>query len=159
MCGKFLMWQIQSAHAQLERKDVITVSPTGSGKTMMFWIPMLFNASGIMIIITPLNILGEKTEVEGNLFGIPAVNLTAKTATDKIFKEIEAFKYQIIAVSPERILKDPHFQDLFKSSKFMNRLFNITVDKGHCISEWGDVGEPSFGCKYVWSNMSTHAIL
>ncbi|KAF9226734.1 hypothetical protein BS17DRAFT_648264, partial [Gyrodon lividus] len=71
-------WQIQSARAQLERKDVITVSPIGSGKTMTFW---LFNSSGIMITITPLNILREKTEVEGNLFRIPAVNLTAKTAT------------------------------------------------------------------------------
>ncbi|KAF9219056.1 hypothetical protein BS17DRAFT_718681 [Gyrodon lividus] len=94
-------WQIQSGHAQLKKKDVITVSPTGSRKTMTFWIPMLFNASGIMIIITPLNILGEKTEVEGNLLRIPAINPTAKTATDEIFKEIEAFKYWVIAVSPE----------------------------------------------------------
>ncbi|KIK80117.1 hypothetical protein PAXRUDRAFT_15956 [Paxillus rubicundulus Ve08.2h10] len=78
-------WQIQSAHAQLQHKDVITISPTESGTTMTFWIPMLFNAEGIMIIITPLNILGEKTEIKVNLFGIPAVNLTAKTTTDKTF--------------------------------------------------------------------------
>ncbi|KAF9224789.1 hypothetical protein BS17DRAFT_635167, partial [Gyrodon lividus] len=57
-------WQIHLGHAQLERKDVIIVSPIGSGKTMTFWIPMLFNAAGIMIIITPLNILGEKNETE-----------------------------------------------------------------------------------------------
>ncbi|KIK76580.1 hypothetical protein PAXRUDRAFT_169447, partial [Paxillus rubicundulus Ve08.2h10] len=102
-------WQIHSACAQLERKDIITVSPTGSRKTMTFWIPMLFNAAGIIIIITPLNILGEKNETEGNLFGIPAVNLTAKTATDDMFKAIEEFKYRIIAVSLERILKDACF--------------------------------------------------
>ncbi|KAF9224144.1 P-loop containing nucleoside triphosphate hydrolase protein [Gyrodon lividus] len=132
-------WQIQSAHAQLERKDVITVSPTGSGKTMMFWIPMLFNTSGITISITPLNILREKTEVKGNLFGISAVNLTAKTATDEIFKEIEAFKYWIIA--------------------FTNRLFNITVDKGHCISEWGDKFWSDYGeLGKLWWLLPSHVM-
>ncbi|KAF9225047.1 hypothetical protein BS17DRAFT_684118, partial [Gyrodon lividus] len=48
-------WQLQSVQAQLQKKDVFTISPTGSGKTMTFWIPMLFNS-----IITPLKILGEK---------------------------------------------------------------------------------------------------
>ncbi|KIK77846.1 hypothetical protein PAXRUDRAFT_165593, partial [Paxillus rubicundulus Ve08.2h10] len=100
---------------------------------------------GIMIIITPLNILGEKNEIEGNLFGIPAVNLTAKTATDVVFKEIERFKYRIIGVSPEHILNDPQFGDLFKLSKFTDRLFNITVDEGHCVSEWGDGFQSDYG--------------
>ena len=85
-------WQIKSARAQLQRNDVITVSPTGSGKTMTFWTPMLFNGNGIMIVITLLNILGEKNEVEGNLFGIPAVSLTAKTATDEDFEVLSVIR-------------------------------------------------------------------
>lgn len=79
-------WQLLSAQHQLERKDVFTVSPTGSGKTLTFWIPLLFNHDGIIIIVTPLNILGEKNCDEAIVHGFPAINLCAETATDQTFK-------------------------------------------------------------------------
>ncbi|KAG1848875.1 hypothetical protein F4604DRAFT_1973383 [Suillus subluteus] len=82
------VWQLHSALSQLERKDVFTISPTGSSKTLTFWIPMLCNDGGITIIVTPLNILGDKNENEVRAMGISAVNLTAATATDQLFKVI-----------------------------------------------------------------------
>ena len=51
-----------AALVQLEQKD--TILPTGSGKTLMFWIPLLFNSDGIIIIVTALNILGDKNVTE-----------------------------------------------------------------------------------------------
>ncbi|KAH7918225.1 P-loop containing nucleoside triphosphate hydrolase protein [Leucogyrophana mollusca] len=139
------LWQLRSACAQLEKKDVITISPTGSGKTMTFWIPMLFNDNGIMIIITPLRILGEKNEAEAQMYGMTAINLTAETATDQVFKDIQELKYRVIVVSPERILTDGRFQTLFKSTKFTDKLFNVTLDEGHCVSEWGDSFRTEYG--------------
>ncbi|KAH7919783.1 P-loop containing nucleoside triphosphate hydrolase protein, partial [Leucogyrophana mollusca] len=130
---------------QLQKKDVFTISPTGSGKTMTFWIPMLFNDDGIMIIITPLKLLGEKNEAEAQSFGMTAINLTADTATDQVFNDIQELKYQVIAVSPEHILKDSRFRKLFKSTKFTDRLFNVTLDEGHCVSEWGDSFRAEYG--------------
>ncbi|KAG2136627.1 uncharacterized protein EDB93DRAFT_1045750, partial [Suillus bovinus] len=102
-------WQLNSALSQLQKKDVFTISPTGSGKTLTFWIPMLCNDDRITIIITPLNILGDKNENDVCAMGISAMNLTATTATDQVFKDIEDLRYQVISVSPERILQDQHF--------------------------------------------------
>ena len=34
-------------------------------------------------------------------------------------------------------MEGPWFRMLFESIKFTSRLFNITVDEGHCISQWG----------------------
>jgi superfamily II DNA helicase RecQ len=79
-------WQLQSARYQLDNKDVITISPTGSGKTLTFWIPLLFNAGRIIIIVTPLNILGEKNQKEAEAYGFSAINLCKDTATDQVFK-------------------------------------------------------------------------
>ncbi|KAF9460483.1 hypothetical protein BDZ94DRAFT_1377112 [Collybia nuda] len=36
-------FQVKSAITQLKQKDCITITLTGSGKTLTFWIPLLFN--------------------------------------------------------------------------------------------------------------------
>jgi len=55
--------QAKDALAQLERKDVITIAPTGFGNTLTFWMPLLFNNNGI-IIVTALDILGDQNILE-----------------------------------------------------------------------------------------------
>ncbi|KAG2341405.1 P-loop containing nucleoside triphosphate hydrolase protein [Suillus weaverae] len=65
-------WQLQSAHNQLENKDVFTISPTSSGKTLTFWIPL------------------EKNQDEANAYGFLALDICVETATDEAFKAIIA---------------------------------------------------------------------
>ncbi|KAG2754120.1 P-loop containing nucleoside triphosphate hydrolase protein, partial [Suillus brevipes Sb2] len=88
------------------------LSPTGSGKTLTFWIPLLFNNGGITILITPLTILGEKNVTELQQVQIPVVNLSAATATDATFEDIATRKFRVVIVSPERILSDRRFDTL-----------------------------------------------
>ena len=87
---KFKIWrcifQAQAALAQLEQIDCITISPTGLGKTLTFWIPLHFNNDGIIIIVTALNILGNKNVGELEKLDISAVNITGDSATDELFK-------------------------------------------------------------------------
>ena len=66
------IFQARSVLAQLQQKDCITISPTGSGKTLMFWMPLLFNDNGITIVVTALNILGEKNVAELEKLSISA---------------------------------------------------------------------------------------
>ena len=54
--------QITAALAQLEKKtDVVFISGTGSGKTLTFWIPMIYEKDSITILVTALNVLGHQT--------------------------------------------------------------------------------------------------
>jgi superfamily II DNA/RNA helicase len=47
------LWQIRVVEAILKHdKDIITIAATGSGKTLTFWMPLLFKKDGIQIVIT-----------------------------------------------------------------------------------------------------------
>jgi len=84
------IFQAHSVLAQLQQKDCITVSLTGSGKTLTFWMPLLFNDNRIIIVVTALNILGEKNVTEIEKLGISAANITGKSATNELFKVCDA---------------------------------------------------------------------
>jgi superfamily II DNA helicase RecQ len=92
-------FQAHSALAQLEQRDCITISLTGSGKTLTFWIPLLFNDDGIIIIVTALNILGEKNVAELEKLGISAANVTGESATDELFKVLSLYSTGLSSLS------------------------------------------------------------
>ncbi|KAI9437343.1 P-loop containing nucleoside triphosphate hydrolase protein [Lactarius psammicola] len=127
-------WQLGAALTQLEKRDLVTLAPTGSGKTLTFWIPLLFNGDGITIVITPLNILGDKNIVELSAVLIPAINLTMAMASEITFK-VKLY-YTIIITSPERVLTDQKFLEPWKSMKFVRKLRSFVFDEAHCISQW-----------------------
>jgi superfamily II DNA or RNA helicase len=55
------LWQVRVVEAILKHdKDIISIAATGSGKTLTFWMPLLFKNEGIQIVVTPLNILGKQ---------------------------------------------------------------------------------------------------
>ena len=35
------------------------MTATGAGKTLTFWMPLLFDKGSIQVVVTPLNILGD----------------------------------------------------------------------------------------------------
>jgi len=85
---------MKAVQAQLSRKtDVIYISGTGSGKTLTFWLPMLYEKESISILVTALNILGDQTARQLNAAEIPAINLTAATATNSAFEVILYFYF------------------------------------------------------------------
>jgi ATP-dependent DNA helicase RecQ len=81
------LWQIKVVRAILKRdRDVVSIAATGSGKTLTFWMPLLFIPDGIQIVVTPLNILGKQNVDSLAKVGISAITITAETATPENFQ-------------------------------------------------------------------------
>ncbi|KAF7432533.1 hypothetical protein PC9H_004474 [Pleurotus ostreatus] len=73
-----------------DRKDVVACAPTGSGKTLSFWIPLIMaQADGlkkIMIVVTPLNLLGQQNVNELALAHIRAVSVNSENNSASLWK-------------------------------------------------------------------------
>ncbi|KAG1808243.1 uncharacterized protein BJ212DRAFT_1222509, partial [Suillus subaureus] len=101
------LWQLKVAEAFLLRdRDIICMAGTGKGKTLTFWMPLLFDSTSVQIVITPLNLLGEQNVQALTKAGIRAISIHAETATTHHFQAIENLEYRVVIVSPEQVMKD-----------------------------------------------------
>ena len=58
----------------------------GSGKSMTYWMPLLYIKHRIIVVVTPLKLLGGQfvDMLQGN--GISAMSITASNTTNEMFK-------------------------------------------------------------------------
>ena len=81
------LWQVQVAKALLQgSRDVVCTAGTSMGKTLTFWIPLLFHPNGIQIIVTPLNQLGQQQVEDLKSMGMQAIAINADTANADNYK-------------------------------------------------------------------------
>jgi superfamily II DNA helicase RecQ len=82
------LWQIKVVDAVLKGdRDIASIARTGMGKTLTFWMPLLFQPPGsVQIIVTPLNILGKQNVSTLAKAGFKAIFISADTATAENFR-------------------------------------------------------------------------
>src|ERR1700678_2875449 len=71
------LWHIRVVRAILTGDDVITIAKTGSGKSMTYWMPVLFIKYGISVIVTLLKLLGSQFAQMLEENRISAISITA----------------------------------------------------------------------------------
>jgi len=122
-------------------ESVLTVLPTGGGKSICYQIPALISAN-FSIVVSPLIAL-MKDQVDSlnskkNISAFINSSLDSRT-TEKVMCDLASGKIKILYVSPEK-LSNKNFAEKIKSLS-PNYLF---VDEAHCISEWGHNFRPSY---------------
>ena len=80
------LWQIHVVRAILTGNEVITIAKTGSGKSMTYWMPVLFIKYGISVIVTPLKLLGSQFAQMLQENHISAISITAANAINELFE-------------------------------------------------------------------------
>ena len=133
--------QEAAIEALLAGRSVLTVMPTGSGKSLCFQIPALI-MDGLTIVVSPLVALMQDQVAALRLAGVAADGIHSgneRAANVAAWRRAAAGKTRLLYMAPERLMTEPMLAAL---ARLPVTLF--AIDEAHCISQWGPAFRPEY---------------
>ena len=131
--------QQKAAEAALHGKSILTIFPTGGGKSVTFQLPAIMEGEavhGLTVVIVPLQSLMkdqvDNLEEKGIADAVTINGLLSPIERQEAVERVRSGKASILYVSPEQ-LRSATIENLM----FSRNVVRFVIDEAHCFSAWG----------------------
>jgi len=127
--------------AVMAGQNVLTVMPTGSGKSICFQVPALVRG-GLTVVVSPLVALMGDQVAALKLAGVAADAINSsrdRRENVDAWRRAASGATRLLYMSPERLMTDA----MLKALEGLDVTL-IAIDEAHCVSQWGPAFRPEY---------------
>jgi ATP-dependent DNA helicase RecQ len=135
--------QLETMACVLRGEDVLTILPTGGGKSLCYQLPALLAEQGTTLVISPLIAL-MKDQVDSLPAGLRrrATTINSSLEGDELrwrLEQVTDGAYRLVYAAPERLRQPPFLHALRRAG-----VDRLVIDEVHCVSVWGHDFRPDY---------------
>jgi ATP-dependent DNA helicase RecQ len=133
--------QEEIVRAVLDGENVLTVMPTGSGKSLCYQLPAIVRP-GLTLVISPLIALMRDQVRALTAAGVVAGSLNSSNEpaeNARVLSLLRTGELRLLYVAPERLSRPDTVEMLAEANVTM-----MAIDEAHCVSQWGHDFRPDY---------------
>ncbi|PLW21298.1 hypothetical protein PCANC_05039 [Puccinia coronata f. sp. avenae] len=131
--------QVDAVMSLVKLRHTFVMAGTSFGKSWIveMYLSLFTAKDGIILVLNPLDALGDNQVAEKIAQGFTVVNLSKMTFNQSLSNRILAGFYKFVYLSSETFVDNKLFGLLYYSQEFQARLITIVIDEAHIIYSWG----------------------